>query len=138
MPAEAAPRAWWQNPVVRSMEAEIAALRRENERLRTLLAPARLPFPARWGLTPQQAAFLALLAGQAGCVPHQRLALALAGGKGPLTRQQLQVIACHARRKTAPAGIAIEAYRGAGYGLTPEGRAALGRAVESIARLRRA
>lgn len=138
MPAESTRRAWWQNPVFRSMEAEIAELRRENAHLRALLAPQRVPFPARWGLTPQQAAFLSLLALQAGCVPHQRLASALARGKDPLSRQQLQVIACHARRKTAPHGVEIEAYRGAGYGLTLDGRAAVGRAVEALARLRRA
>jgi len=136
MPADSTRRAWWQNPVFRSMEAEIAKLRRENEHLRALLAPQRVPFPARWGLTPQQAAFLSLLALQAGCVPHQRLATALARGKDPLSRQQLQVIACHARRKTAHHGVEIEAYRGAGYGLSPEGRLALRRAVEPIARLR--
>ena len=139
MSPEPSAGAWWRNPVYRDMEAEIAALRAENARLRAILAPARtLPLPARWGLTPQQAQFLAVLHGQAGCVPYARLATALGGPTQPLGRGQLQVIACHLRRKTAPYGVAIEAYRGAGYGLTPEGRAALGRAVAATTRWRRA
>ncbi len=137
MAPEPSPGAWWRNPVYRDLEAEIAALRAENARLRAALAPGRtLPLPARWGLTPQQAQFLTLLHAQAGCVPYARLATALGGPRTPLGRGQLQVIACNLRRKTAPFGVEIEAYRGAGYGLTPEGRAALGRAIEALTRWR--
>lgn len=123
----------------RDLEAEIAALRADNVRLRAVLAPGRtLPLPARWALTPQQAQFLTLLHGQAGCVSYARLATALGGPARPLGRAQLQVIACHLRRKTAPFGVAIETYRGAGYGLTPKGRAALNRAIAATTRWRRA
>ncbi len=138
MSPEASAGVWWRHPIYRDMEAEIARLRAENARLRAVLAPGRtLPLPARWGLTPQQAQFLTLLHGQAGCVSYSRLATALGGPARTLGRVQLQVIACNLRRKTAPFGVEIEAYRGAGYGLSQEGRAALNHAMEAITRLRR-
>lgn len=137
MRAEPIPRPpWWAHPVFRQQEAEIEELRAEVERLRALLKPPAYAFPAKWRLSPQQGAFLSMLYAQAGCVSHGRLAAGLVGRKGPASRLQLGVTASHIRRKVNRYGVEIEAYFGAGYGLTVEGRAMVRIAVEAMVRMR--
>lgn len=98
--------------------------------LREALAPA-IAFPSAWKLSPKEAVLLAALyASPASHMTRAALVEACADTADPDDPVGIDVIdvrVCHIRRKL-PA-VTIRTVRGVGYGLTPEGRAEIDRAL---------
>ena len=118
------------DPIARLLQ-ENEGLRAEIARLKELLAPT-YAFPPKWKLSPSETIVLRTLMARKPYATLDALYAALYEDWGldvPNTHI-LAVLVSKTRRKLAPVGIGIINYHSRGYGLTPEGRAVITRALE--------
>lgn len=117
---------------MRPAQTRIHALEEEIHQLRELLAPS-IHFPIAWRLSAQQSALLSALYARVAGTSHDALRAAVFGLDVEMCESALSVVVYDARRRLRPHGIRIEKIQGFGLTLPPESRAAIDHALASVA-----
>lgn len=121
----------WQARRIEELEAEVAYMR---DQLAEVMGDRRkIALVEEFGLTGQQARLLAALHRSPGVLPVEALRLAMQTDSDTPAKLT-QVIICRIRAKLAEHGVSpsIETVYGVGYRLTPEGRAAVTKAIKGV------